>query len=165
MLYGKILYHSTYGYFTILSDDYYIRKLEFGKRPLPEGAVWLENHPLLQMAEQQLMEYFDGKRLQFSLPLAPDGTTFQKVVWDALQQIPYGETVSYGILAKMLGRPKAARAVGGACHQNKIVIVIPCHRVVGANGDLTGFGGGIPLKKALLDLERKNQDKEMFILI
>ena len=153
MLYGKILYHSIYGYFTILSDDYYIRKIEFGKHGLPEDAMWQEDHPLLQMAEQQLTEYFSGKRQQFSLPLAADGTAFQKSVWTALQQIPYGQTTSYGALAKLLDRPKAARAVGGACHHNPIVIVIPCHRVVGANGNLTGFGGGIPLKQALLALE------------
>ena len=159
MLYGKILYHSIYGYFTILSDDYYIRKLEFGKRTLPANAIWKEDHPLLQAASQQLTEYFEGARQSFSLPLTPDGTPFQKAVWDALQQIPYGETLSYGALAKLLDKPKASRAVGGACHQNPIVIMIPCHRVIGANGQLTGFGGGIQLKKALLDLERNHQLK------
>ena len=159
MLYGKILYHSTFGSFTILSDDYYIRKIEIGKHPLPDNAVWQENHPLLQEAERQMKEYFSGKRKTFSLPLAPDGTQFQKAVWALLQQIPYGETISYGALAKRLDRPKAARAIGGACHRNPIVIVIPCHRVVGVNGHLTGFGGGIPLKKALLKLETDHLDK------
>ena len=159
MLYGKILYHSTFGSFTILSDDYYIRKIEFGKHPPPDNAVWQENHPLLQEAERQMKEYFSGKRKTFSLPLAPDGTQFQKAVWALLQQIPYGETISYGALAKRLDRPKAARAIGGACHRNPIVIVIPCHRVVGVNGHLTGFGGGIPLKKALLKLETDHLDK------
>lgn len=153
MLYGKILYHSIYGYFTILSDDYYIRKIEFGKQSLPDEAIWREDHPLLQQAKRQMMEYFNGMRKEFSLPLAPDGTAFQKSVWTLLQQIPYGETLSYGALAKMLDRPKAARAVGGACHQNPIVIVIPCHRVIGSNGKLTGFGGGITLKHELLKLE------------
>ena len=81
MLYGKILYHSTFGSFTILSDDYYIRKIEFGKHPLPDNAVWQENHPLLQEAERQMKEYFSGKRKTFSLQLAPDGTQFQKAVW------------------------------------------------------------------------------------
>lgn len=159
MLYGKILYHSTFGSFTILSDDYYIRKIEFGKHPLPDNAVWQENHPLLQETERQMKEYFSGKRKTFSLSLAPDGTQFQKAVWALLQQIPYGETISYGTLAKRLDRPKAAQAIGGACHRNPIVIVIPCHRVVGVNGHLTGFGGGIPLKKALLKLETDHLDK------
>ena len=153
MLYRKILYHSIYGYFTILSDDYYIRKINFGKQCLPPDAVWSENHPLLQQAEHQMNEYFAGKRGIFSLPLAPNGTQFQKSVWTLLQQIPYGETLSYGALAKLLDRPKAARAVGGACHQNPIVIVISCHRVIGSNGKLTGFGGGIERKEALLKLE------------
>ena len=157
MIYGKILYHSIYGYFTILSDDYYIRKIEFGKRRPSADIVWQEDHPLLQQAAWQMMEYFDGKRKFFSLPLAPDGTEFQKMVWTSLQQIPYGKTVSYGELAKSLERPNAARAVGGACHQNPIVIVIPCHRVIGASGKLTGFGGGIELKKALLQLEAFNK--------
>lgn len=159
MLYGKILYHSIYGYFTIQSDDYYIRKIEFGKQSLPDEATWCEDHPLLQQAEHQMMEYFHGMRKEFSLPLAPDGTAFQKSVWTLLQQIPYGETFSYGALAKMLDRPKAARAVGGACHQNPIVIVIPCHRVIGSNGKLTGFGGGIALKEELLKLESNLSDQ------
>ena len=106
-----------------------------------------------------MKEYFSGKRKTFSLSLAPDGTQFQKAVWALLQQIPYGETISYGTLAKRLDRPKAAQAIGGACHRNPIVIVIPCHRVVGVNGHLTGFGGGIPLKKALLKLETDHLDK------
>ena len=114
---------------------------------------------MLQEAERQMKEYFSGKRKIFSLPLAPDGTQFQKAVWALLQQIPYGETISYGALAKRLDRPKAARAIGGACHRNPIVIVIPCHRVVGVNGHLTGFGGGIPLKEALLKLETDHLDK------
>jgi len=160
MLYGKILYHSEFGYFTIISDDYYIRKIQFGKQSLPDSAVWVESHPLLKLAEDQMIEYFSGKRSAFSLPLAPDGTPFQLAVWKVLQQIPYGETISYGTLAGLLDRPKAARAVGGACHQNPIVIVIPCHRVIGANGNLTGFGGGIQLKHALLDLELRNTEND-----
>lgn len=156
MLFGKILYHSEIGYFTIFSDNHYIRKIEFGKQALPEGAVWAENHPLLQQAEQQLTEYFAGNRKEFSLPLQPDGTDFQKSVWNALQQIPYGAVQTYGELAMQLKRPKAARAVGGACHNNPIVIVIPCHRVIGANGSLIGFAGGLDVKQMLLELEQKN---------
>lgn len=157
MLYRKVLYHSIYGYFTILSDDHYIRKIEFGKQRPSDDVVWQEDHPLLQQAACQMIEYFDGKRKAFALPLAPAGTDFQKAVWRSLQQIPYGKTISYGELAKSLRRPNAARAVGGACHQNPIVIVIPCHRVIGSSGKLMGFGGGIELKKALLQLEAFNK--------
>ena len=156
MLFGKILYHSKIGYLTILSDDHYIRKIKFGKQELPKDAVWAENHPLLQQVEQQLLEYFAGERRSFTLPLQADSTDFQKSVWNALQQIPYGTVRTYGELAKQLERPKAARAIGRACHNNPIAIVIPCHRVVGANGNLTGFAGGLSIKQILLELEQRN---------
>ncbi len=104
---------------------------------------------------KQLREYFAGKRADFDLPLAPEGTEFQRSVWRNLQDIPYGETISYGELAKRVGNPKASRAVGAANGQNPIPIVIPCHRVIGANGKLTGFGGGLPTKEALLALETR----------
>jgi methylated-DNA-[protein]-cysteine S-methyltransferase len=103
---------------------------------------------------QQLREYFAGTRRQFDLVLAPQGTTFQQTVWRALQDIPYGETTSYGELARRIGDVKATRAVGLANGANPIAIVIPCHRVIGAGGALTGFGGGLPTKRALLDLEQ-----------
>jgi methylated-DNA-[protein]-cysteine S-methyltransferase len=103
---------------------------------------------------RQLREYFSGRRTEFELPLAPQGTAFQRGVWRQLQEIPYGETISYGELAKRVGNPKASRAVGAANGQNPIPIVIPCHRVIGSNGKLTGFGGGLPTKEALLALER-----------
>jgi methylated-DNA-[protein]-cysteine S-methyltransferase len=106
-------------------------------------------------ALRQLREYFAGKRIEFDLPLAPEGTEFQRNVWRRLQEIPYGETISYGELAKRIGNPKASRAVGAANGQNPIPIVIPCHRVIGANGKLTGFGGGLPTKEALLALEAR----------
>lgn len=109
---------------------------------------------LLQEASNQLTEYFQGKRKEFTLPLSPQGTEFQKRVWKALCTIPYGETRSYGEIAAQIGQPKAARAVGGANNKNPIMIFIPCHRVIGADGSLTGFGGGIEAKKYLLDLER-----------
>jgi methylated-DNA-[protein]-cysteine S-methyltransferase len=107
------------------------------------------------VAVKQLREYFAGRRAEFDLPLAPEGTEFQRTVWRNLQDIPYGETISYGELAKRVGNPKASRAVGAANGQNPIPIVIPCHRVIGANGKLTGFGGGLPTKEALLALETK----------
>jgi methylated-DNA-[protein]-cysteine S-methyltransferase len=101
----------------------------------------------------QLEAYFAGELRRFDLPLAPEGTPFQREVWSALTAIPYGETVSYGELARRLGRPAASRAVGAANGQNPIPIVIPCHRVIGADGSLTGFGGGLAIKRRLLDLE------------
>ena len=156
MEYKKILYHSTVGYLTIVSDDNYIRKIEFGKGGLEPNAERSDEHPLLVQAETQLMEYFSGNRRIFTLPLATCGTPFQKAVWNALQQIPYGETITYGQLAKMIDNPNAARAVGGGCNKNPIAIVIPCHRVIGTNGKLTGFAGGINVKERLLALEQNN---------
>ena len=112
------------------------------------------NHPVLRKAEQQLREYFAGKRRSFSLPLDMQGTPFQKDVWQALLDIPFGETRSYGELARLLGRPSASRAVGAANGRNPLSIVVPCHRVIGTSGKLTGFAGGIETKAHLLDLER-----------
>ena len=108
--------------------------------------------------EKQLGEYFSGERLTFELELEPKGTPFQIAVLDALVQIPYGETRSYKDIAIEIGRPKAMRAVGAANGRNPLPIVIPCHRVIGANGSLTGFGGGLETKTFLLDLEGKNLD-------
>lgn len=103
---------------------------------------------------QQLREYFAGNRKEFSIPLRPEGTEFQRRVWKALMQIPYGETRSYGEVACMVGNPRACRAVGMANHNNPVPILIPCHRVVGKNGNLTGYAGGLDKKTALLELER-----------
>lgn len=103
---------------------------------------------------EQLGEYFAGERTEFSLPLAPEGTGFQRTVWAALEDIPYGQTLSYGQLAEQIGRPGAARAVGLANGRNPVSIVVPCHRVVGSTGQLTGYGGGIERKRHLLDFER-----------
>ena len=110
--------------------------------------------PVLAQAAAQLAEYFAGQRQSFTVPLAPRGTPFQQEVWRALCAIPYGQTHSYGQLATALGRPSAARAVGGACRRNPIWLMIPCHRVVGASGSLTGYAGGLERKKALLALEQ-----------
>jgi methylated-DNA-[protein]-cysteine S-methyltransferase len=126
----------------------------------PEGAMrhepgtdWIFNEKPFAEARRQLGEYFAGERKTFELALKPDGTEFQLQVLDELQKIPYGETCSYGDIARRIGRPKAVRAVGAANGRNPIPIVIPCHRVIGASGDLTGFGGGLPTKEALLRLE------------
>ena len=109
--------------------------------------------PLSVMAAQQLREYFAGTRKNFDLPLSPAGTVFQKRVWETLCKIPFGESRSYADLARMIGNPNACRAVGMANHHNPILIVIPCHRVIGKDRTLTGYAGGLPMKKALLDLE------------
>jgi methylated-DNA-[protein]-cysteine S-methyltransferase len=115
-------------------------------RRIPDGPI--------AAAKLQLDEYFEGRRKQFTLPLAPEGTPFQQHVWQALTTIPYGETTSYGVLARRIGKPAAVRAVGAANGQNPIPIVIPCHRVIGSNGKLVGFGGGLQTKQFLLRLEQ-----------
>ena len=107
----------------------------------------------LRHAKRQLREYFDGDRRDFDLPLAPDGTSFQCRVWQELRRIPYAATISYGELARRIGKPTAARAVGAANGRNPLAIVVPCHRVIGADGTLTGYGGGLPVKEKLLALE------------
>jgi methylated-DNA-[protein]-cysteine S-methyltransferase len=109
----------------------------------------------LRPAAIQLREYFAGKRTRFELRLAPRGTAFQKAVWAALLRIPFGETASYGDIARAIGKPAASRAIGGANHRNPIAIVIPCHRVIGADGSLTGYGGGLDHKRLLLELESR----------
>ena len=113
-------------------------------------ADWIFNEGRLEEARRQLSEYFAGERRNFDLPVQLTGTDFQVRVLEALREIPYGETVSYGDIAKRIGRPKAVRAVGAANGRNPLPIVVPCHRVIGSTGDLTGFGGGLDTKKALL---------------
>ena len=113
-------------------------------------------HPILIEAERQLAEYFAGERIRFDLPLQLNGTEFQKKVWQALRDIPFGKTKSYQDLARAVGSPKASRAVGAANGKNPLSIVVPCHRVVGANGALTGFAGGLATKAALLALEARS---------
>jgi methylated-DNA-[protein]-cysteine S-methyltransferase len=108
---------------------------------------------LLEPARRQLTEYFAGERRDFELPLRPEGAPFQLRVWDKLKAIPYGETVSYGEIARELGNPTASRAVGAANGRNPIAIIVPCHRVIGSTGSLTGYAGGLECKRALLDLE------------
>ncbi len=122
-----------------------------------EHAAEYPEHPILLQAEKQLTEYFDGKRNAFSIVLDMRGTDFQKNVWEALLAIPFGETRSYGQLAKQLGKPEASRAVGAANGRNPISIIVPCHRVIGASGKLTGFAGGLEVKAQLLKLESKGK--------
>ena len=113
-------------------------------------------HPILLRAERQLAEYFAGKRTEFDLPIKPNGSKFQKQVWQALREIPFGQTKSYSALAKAIGSSTSARAVGAANGKNPLSIVVPCHRVIGSDGSLTGYAGGLAVKAALLSLEAKS---------
>lgn len=118
-----------------------------------KGGMVRDNAAIERVAEQ-LTEYFDGKRHEFALLIAPEGSSFQRSVWEQLQKIPYGSTTSYGTIAERLGKPGAARAVGLANGANPIAVVVPCHRVIGGSGSLTGYAGGLDRKAALLQLER-----------
>lgn len=124
------------------------------ERDIPAN-VEQSDTPTLRKVAQELSEYFAGNRKEFDIPLNPKGTDFQKSVWNALCTIPYGKTMSYGQVAAQIGNPKASRAVGMANNKNPIPILIPCHRVIGANGKLVGYGGGIWMKQKLLELEQK----------
>ena len=137
-------------------DEEGLRFLLFtrGRDRATPKADWEPDRSALKETARQLSAYFTGKLHAFDLLVAPEGTPFQQSVWQQLQRIPYGETISYGELARRLGNPKAVRAVGLANGSNPISIVIPCHRVVGTNGKLVGYGGGLPIKQALLALER-----------
>lgn len=147
---------SPVGPLLLAADDAGLRLIEFDapRHPYPRGADWQPGeHDVLRETEAQLREYFAGKRRAFDLPLAPRGTPFQVEVWQALARIPFGSTWTYAQLATHLGRPSATRAVGAANGRNPLPIVLPCHRVIGADGSLTGFGGGLPTKRFLLELE------------
>lgn len=126
-----------------------------GRHGVAVDPEWTEERTLFDEPIRQLREYFAGERKSFSLTLIPEGTEFQRAVWSELQKIPYGETISYKGLAERIASPKAVRAVGRANGANPIPIIIPCHRVIGNDGSLTGFGGGLPLKKRLLELESR----------
>lgn len=124
-----------------------------GERPLPIQDEWQQDAAALAPYLAEFREYFAGERQGFTLPLAAKGTEFQQAVWQALCDIPYGETCSYGEIARRIGRPKAVRAVGAANGRNPLSIIVPCHRVIGQNGSLTGYAGGLAIKQALLKLE------------
>ena len=149
---------SPVGELLLAGDESALHMIGFpsGRGAVAPDADWERNPAPFAEATRQLDDYFAGKRRTFDLPLAPTGTPFQRDVLSALQQIPYGETRSYGDLAKAVGRPKASRAVGAANGRNPLPIVIPCHRAIGSDGSLTGFGGGLPAKRFLLDLERRH---------
>src|SRR4051794_39712871 len=131
-----------------------VLRLHFVDGALPVESGWVEDPAALADVTRQLDEYFAGTRTDFDLEVAPRGTPFQLEVWRQLCRIPYGETISYGELARRVDRPGAARAVGSANGQNPIAIIVPCHRVIGADGSLTGFGGGLPWKRWLLAREQ-----------
>jgi methylated-DNA-[protein]-cysteine S-methyltransferase len=135
-------------------DGMHLIEFHTPRHPMRRDANWHEgDNALLRMARRQLDEYFAGKRRQFELPLAPQGTPFQCEVWHTLAAIPYGETISYAQLAQRVGKPSAVRAVGAANGRNPLPLVLPCHRVIGSDGSLTGFGGGLPTKHFLLRME------------
>lgn len=148
---------SPIGSLLLAASDLQLRLVWFlaKNQPSPADAIWKEDASALREPVRQLRAYFAGELENFDLPLAPEGTPFQKKVWTELCSIPYGETISYGELARRIGNPIASRAVGLANGSNPIPIIIPCHRVIGSNGKLTGYGGGLPIKEKLLALEKK----------
>ena len=146
---------SPIGDLLLAGDDVSLKLIGFpeGKGRVEPKSDWLENTGRFALVQQQLDEYFTGQRREFDLVLAPTGTEFQRAVLVALQKIPYGRTCSYRDIAERIGKPKAVRAVGAANGRNPLPIVIPCHRVIGADGRLTGFGGGLAAKSWLLNHE------------
>lgn len=145
------MFDTPLGAMAVGEEDGCITRVYLPNSPMPR--LMPVKTPLLERAQGQILEYFDGRRQEFDLPLAFVGTDFQKKVWTALTAIPYGHTVTYGALAEAVGCPGGARAVGMANHRNPLPILVPCHRVVGAGGKLTGYAGGLEMKKALLELE------------
>ena len=151
-------YHDTpIGMLLLAGDGESLQLLGFpgGNMARRHQSDWVEDKLVFTDARKQLDQYFAGQRKHFDLKLAPVGTEFQTMVWQALRQIPYGETWSYGQLAGHIGRPEASRAVGAANGNNPVPVIVPCHRVIGSNGRLTGFGGGLETKAFLLDLESR----------
>lgn len=142
------------GKIAIVEEEGYITHIMLEERLYIEARI-TEETPLIKEAYNQLNEYFKGQRKEFDLPLKPKGTPFQIKCWEALKTIPYGKTWTYKQLANAIGNEKACRAVGGANNKNPIIIVIPCHRVIGTNGQLVGYAGGIHIKEILLSIEKK----------
>lgn len=151
MRYGKYI-DTGMGRLYLAQEDGYI--VQAGGGSASDGDRIQDTRLLLQ-AQEEIAEYFAGKRRSFTVPFRAAGTDFQERVWQALLQIPYGETRTYGQIAVEAGSPKGARAVGMACNRNPVMILIPCHRVIGSDGSLTGFGGGLPMKEYLLRIEKE----------
>ncbi len=154
LLYTRI--PSPIGELLLVGDGSTLHRLHMLQAPRPASidAGWRHEPQAFAETQRQLDEYFSGQRRAFELPLSMTGTQFQRSVWSALREIGYGETASYGEIAARVGQPGAARAVGIANARNPVSIIVPCHRVIGADGTLTGYGGGLPRKQYLLDLER-----------
>jgi methylated-DNA-[protein]-cysteine S-methyltransferase len=146
---------SPIGELLLLGDGRTLRGLymQRGRRPIDVDPRWKRAAEPFAGVQLQLREYFAGERTEFDTPLTLDGSAFEQRVWQALREIPYGETISYGEIARRIGQPSAARAVGLANARNPIAVIVPCHRVIGANGTLTGYGGGLERKRLLLELE------------
>lgn len=145
------------GTLTLAGDDQGLRYISFetAHRPVHILSGWKHDAPHFRDTKAQLLAYIRGELQRFDLPLAPTGTPFQQSVWRALIKIPYGAIVSYRWVAEQIDHPKAVRAVGGAIARNPLPIIIPCHRVIGSNGELTGFGGGLAVKETLITLEKR----------
>ena len=152
------------GLLRLVADETGLREIWFstGRHQRAPHPTWIRAREPLAQARQQLEEYFAGVRQQFDLKLHPLGTPFQQEVWWELARIPYGATISYGELARRIKHPQAVRAVGAANGRNPLPIVLPCHRVIGANGSLTGFGGGLPTKQFLLSMESRIAEGDLF---
>lgn len=146
-------YKSPVGWLELSVENDQVYAIEHVSHRVGTGASQKKS-PLMKSLHLQLGQYFAGRREKFDLPLAPRGTTFQQQVWKAMGAIPFGQVKSYGDLAKKVGKPGAARAVGGACNRNPWLVVVPCHRVVAANGGLGGFALGLPAKRRLLEIEK-----------
>ncbi|HEV2622107.1 MAG TPA: methylated-DNA--[protein]-cysteine S-methyltransferase [Frateuria sp.] len=155
---------SPIGRLRLVADTQGLREVWFetGRHRREPGPTWVRSAGALTFARVQLEEYFAGTRQVFELPLHPIGTPFQLAVWQELGRIPYGATISYGELARRIDQPQAVRAVGAANGRNPLPIVLPCHRVIGANGSLTGFGGGLPTKRFLLAMEEGVAHGDLF---
>lgn len=158
---------SPIGKITLVADEKALIALYVADELTPKkvGSIKDENHKILLAAQKQLAEYFAGKRIDFNIPLNPSGTEFQQKAWNALKKIPYGQVWSYGDQAKYLKAPKAQRAVGGANGKNPIPIIIPCHRVIGSTGKLTGFSGGMKMKIFLLKHEGHDVNSRSLSLV
>ncbi|MEM9843413.1 MAG: methylated-DNA--[protein]-cysteine S-methyltransferase [Pseudomonadota bacterium] len=157
---------SPIGRLLLAGTDHALHYLSFpsGHKAFGPAPNWYEDPSPFDAVQDQLTAYFSGERKKFDLRLKPSGTSFQRSVWDYLTTIPYGETRTYGTLARALDRPKASRAVGAANGNNPIPIIIPCHRVIGSTGALTGFGGGMPTKQFLLEFEGVLEPRFTFVL-
>jgi methylated-DNA-[protein]-cysteine S-methyltransferase len=155
-MYYDFLETGIIGTLTLVGDEAGLRHIDFEEErsPITIRDQWKKKPDFFAPVKQQLRAYFKRELEQFDIPLAPVGTPFQLKVWQALRTIPYGELVSYKTIAEAIGNPKAVRAVGGANGKNPLPIIVPCHRVIGSDGSLTGFGGGLETKKRLIDLER-----------